>query len=105
MRNSPVHTIDPSEFAADERRQLETAAELAEQDQKINLADLPPNVADQLLFALKALSRGDKVAAIANSKPLTTSEAAELLGMSRTHLTQLCDDGEIASFQHGSQRR
>ena len=105
MRNSPVHAIDPADLLADDRQRIETATATAETNGTINLADLPPGVAEQLLFALKALSRGKKVAAVAEGKPLTTTEAAELLGMSRTHLTQLCDDGRIASFAQGSQRR
>jgi excisionase family DNA binding protein len=100
-----VIAVDPAALGDDERDQIESAAATAESSRTIDLSSLPADVADQLLFALQALSRGEKVAAVADGKPLTTTEAANLLGMSRSHLTQLCDEGRIESFQTGSQRR
>jgi excisionase family DNA binding protein len=37
--------------------------------------------------------------------PLTTTEAAQLLGMSRTHLARLCKDGRVPSFVAGDSLR
>ena len=105
MRNSPVLSVDPAELLPQERDRLDAAALLAEQSGTIDLSSLPSDVADQLRFALNALSRGAKVAAVADGKPLTTTEAAKLLGMSRSHLVQLCDEGRIESFAQGTQRR
>ena len=47
----------------------------------------------------------ETVAAVAGGKPLTSTEAAKLLGMSRTHLTRLCDEGRIDSFSVGKALR
>lgn len=105
MRNSPVIAVDPSELPLNERGRLEAATVAAEQSGTIDLSSLPADVANQLLFALQTLSRGAKVAAVADGKPLTTTETAKLLGMSRSHLVQLCDEGRIESFAQGSQRR
>ncbi len=59
----------------------------------------------QFRFALDAFARGETVAAVANGKPLTSNEAAKLLGMSRTHLARLCEEGRIESFAVGNALR
>ena len=60
---------------------------------------------EQLLFAVEAYARGQSVAAVATGKPLTSTEAAKLLGVSRTHLTRLCEEGRIESFTVGNALR
>jgi len=97
-----VNLVDPTEFAAQERERLQHAATDAETSGKIDLDSLPRAVRDQLLFAIEAYSRGESVAAVATGKPLTSTEAAKLLGMSRTHLSRLCDEGRIESFTVGN---
>ena len=37
--------------------------------------------------------------------PFTSTEAAGLLGMSRTHLVRLCDEGRIESYKVGNALR
>lgn len=56
-------------------------------------------------IALDAFARGEQVAAVASGKPLTTTEAANLLGMSRTHLSRLCKEGRVPSFPVGNSLR
>src|SRR5690606_25781939 len=102
VRTSPVNIVDPTELAADERKRLQHAAAAAETSGKIDLDSLPPAVREQLRFAIEAYARGESVAAVATGKPLTSTEAAKLLGMSRTHLTRLCDEGRIESFSVGN---
>lgn len=105
MRISPVHVVDPADLAANERDQLRHVAKDAASSGKIDLASLPEAVRAQLLFAIDAYSRGESVAAVATGMPLTSSEAAKLLGMSRTHLTRLCEEGRIESFTVGNALR
>lgn len=105
MRNSPVSVVDPGDLAEEERELLRAAAEDADASGKLDLQSLPEAVRVQLLFAFDALSRGESVATVATGKPLTSTEAAKLLGMSRTHLTRLCDEGRIESFTVGNALR
>jgi excisionase family DNA binding protein len=105
MRTSPVNVVDPSEFAAADRDRLRHAADDAANTGKLDLTSLPGAVRDQLLFAIDAYARGETVAAVAGGKPLTSNEAAKLLGMSRTHLTRLCEEGRIESFPVGNALR
>lgn len=105
MRTSPVNVVDPTDLAADEREHLQRVAEDAAASGSIDIKSLPAAVREQLLFAVDAYSRGETVAAVATGKPLTSTEAAKLLGMSRTHLTRLCDEGRIESFTVGNALR
>ena len=102
MRTSPVNIVDPTDLAAEERERLQHAAAVAETSGKIDLETLPPAVREQLLFAIEAYARGESIAAVATGKPLTSTEAAKLLGMSRTHLARLCNEGRIESFTVGN---
>lgn len=104
VRNSPVLTVDVLDDPS--RSQVEAAVEDAKKDGTIDLNSLPQDVRAQVFFALDALAHGRSVAAlITDGKPLTTTEAAEALGMSRSHLQQLCDEGRIPSYRVGTSRR
>lgn len=105
MRSSPVNVVDPADLAEDDRDRLRHVADEAESTGKVDLDSLPAAVREQLLFTIDAYSRGESVAAVATGKPLTSNEAAKLLGMSRTHLTRLCDEGRIESFPVGNALR
>lgn len=105
MRNSPLNVVDPKSLAADELSLLSRVAEDAADKGTLDLSALPDPVQDQLMFALHSLAHGDVVAAISTSKPLSSTEAAKALGMSRTHLTRMCDEGRIESFTVGSHLR
>lgn len=105
MRNSPVVTVDPTDLPAGERDRIDAVLDDAKNSGKLDLSSLPDGVRAQLLFALSAIARGEQVAAVASGKPLTTTEAAELLGMSRTHLARLCQEGRVPSFTVGNSLR
>lgn len=105
MRGSPVNVVDPADLAEGERDLLRHVADEAETTGTIDLESLPPAVREQLLFAIDAYARGESVAAVATGKPLTSTEAAKLLGMSRTHLKRLCEEGRIESFTVGNALR
>ncbi|MFQ4148725.1 helix-turn-helix domain-containing protein [Arthrobacter sp. LAPM80] len=58
-----------------------------------------------VLDLLHRLSRGDAVTVSSVADLLTTSQAAELAGISHTFLRNLTDRGEIAVQYRGSHRR
>lgn len=60
---------------------------------------------EAVLDLLQRLSRGDAVNVASIAELLTTSQAAELAGISNTFLRNLTDRGEIAVQYRGSHRR
>jgi excisionase family DNA binding protein len=66
---------------------------------------LGPELRDVLLSLSRCVRDGAELAVIEGSAVLTPSQAAERLGMSRTHLYKLLDRGEIISFRVGRDRR
>jgi excisionase family DNA binding protein len=60
---------------------------------------------DVLLAISRYVREGAEFAVIDGSVDLTSSEAAKLLRMSRTHLYKLLDRGEIMSHRVGRDRR
>lgn len=105
MRNSPVITVDPAHLQDGELTRLDAVAAEARESGIIALSALPQDLREQLLFALESVARGKQVAAVASGKALTTTEAAELLGMSRTLLTRLCKEGRVPHHNNGSSIR
>lgn len=105
MRTSPVNVVDPADLPEADRTRLEGVAADAARTGTLELSSLPKALREQLFFAFDALSRGETVSAVASGKALTSSEAAKLLGMSRTHLARLCDEGRIESFLVGTALR
>lgn len=70
-------------------------------------SDASPELRDLLLSLNRCLRDGDGVIAVSDvdSATLTPREAAERLGMSRTHLYKLLDRGEILFHRVGRDRR
>ncbi len=66
---------------------------------------LGPELRDVLLSLSRCVRDGAQLAVTGSSAALTPSEAAERLGMSRTHLYKLLDRGEIVSHRIGRDRR
>jgi excisionase family DNA binding protein len=66
---------------------------------------LPPSVARLLLGILTEVGRGNAVALAPIQAELTTSQAAELLGVSRPFLTKLLNDGVIPFRKVGAHHR
>ncbi len=60
---------------------------------------------EAVLDLLLRFSRGDAVSVASISELLTTSQAAELAGISNTFLRNLTDRGELAVQYRGSHRR
>lgn len=66
---------------------------------------LPPGVSRAVRRLLDRLAAGESVQLVSADAELTTREAAELLGMSRTYLVRLIDEGRIPAHMVGSHRR
>jgi excisionase family DNA binding protein len=68
-------------------------------------ADLPRSVREVLTRVAEVLASGRGLAIVPVDSELTTSEAAELLGISRPTLIKLLDAGEIGYSRPNSSRR
>ena len=64
-----------------------------------------PELRDLLLSLSRCMRAGDDVLVVDGAATITPSQAAERLGMSRTHLYKLLDRGEILSHRVGRDRR
>ncbi|MGG7104342.1 excisionase family DNA-binding protein [Rhodococcus sp. 24CO] len=67
--------------------------------------DVPPSVGDAVVALLTYLAGGDSVALGAVSELLTTSQAAEILGVSDTYVRKLADAGKLPIELRGTHRR
>ena len=66
---------------------------------------LADDAREAVLDLLRRLSRGDAVSVASVADLLTTSQAAEMAGISHTFLRNLTDRGEVAVQYRGSHRR
>ncbi|WP_287930436.1 helix-turn-helix domain-containing protein [Arthrobacter sp.] len=66
---------------------------------------LAPAARDAVVDLLERLSRGEAVTVASVAELLTTSQAAELAGISHTFLRNMTDRGEIPVQYRGSHRR
>ncbi|GDY30123.1 excisionase family DNA-binding protein [Gandjariella thermophila] len=66
---------------------------------------LPDQVAGALRDLLARLARGEGVVVANTGQLLTTSQAAEVLGVSRTYLCRLLDEEKIPYVYRGTHRR
>ena len=85
------------------RAQTRTLTLLVGSDQQP--LELPVAVCHTLLAAVEILSRGDAIAIGAVHHQLTTTEAADLLGVSRQYLIRLIDRGDLPHELVGRHRR
>ncbi|OYD71371.1 helix-turn-helix domain-containing protein [Rhodococcus sp. OK302] len=66
---------------------------------------VPPSVGDAVVQLLTYLANGDSVALGAVAELLTTSQAAEILGVSDTYIRKLADAGKLPIELRGTHRR
>ena len=66
---------------------------------------LPPGARDAVVDLLGRFSRGEAVTVSSVEELLTTSQAAELAGISHTYLRNMTDRGEIPVEYRGTHRR
>lgn len=82
---------------------LELAAQLHRNDNPV--LELPRRALEALHEILDILEDGGDVDVVPKDRELTTTEAAEVLNVSRPHLVDLLEDGEIPFHRVGSHRR
>lgn len=69
------------------------------------VVELPAAAAEAVRHLLVELASGASVHVLADEAELTTQEAADLLGISRTYLVRLIDDGKVPAHLVGTHRR
>lgn len=67
--------------------------------------ELPAAAAEAVRHLLGELASGAAVHVLADDAELTTQEAADLLGISRTYLVRLVDQGKLPAHLVGTHRR
>ena len=117
-----IRKIDPKTITEAEQReligQLEQLLEQVDDVAALNDGDeqtvlrvkdqevvLPPSVARAVVKILTEIVEGQSVSVVSSDEELTTSEAAKLLNVSRPHLVQLLEEGEIPFYKVGTHRR
>lgn len=75
------------------------------QNGKLLEVDLPAAIGELILNVLGHVARGEMVTIVPYGAELSTQKAADLLNVSRPHLTKLLDRGELAFHKVGAHRR
>jgi excisionase family DNA binding protein len=74
-------------------------------DDENPVLELPRRALEALREVLDVLEDGEDVEVVPKERELSTSEAADVLNVSRPHLVDLLEDGEIPFHRVGSHRR
>lgn len=90
-----MQTLDAAGIPAEQLDALERFAS----------TEVAPELRDVILSIQRCLRGGGTIAILDNNTTLTPNQAAERLGLSRTHLYKLLDRGEIVSHRVGRDRR
>jgi excisionase family DNA binding protein len=112
----PVRTLDPSDISDTERdellKKLDRLKSRCMQGRNNCTMEvdgeeftIPQSLADEVIHMISEVVSGREVSVDAQEEELTTTEAAELLNVSRPHLVKLLEDGEIPFHKAGSHRR
>ena len=97
----------------DDARRVSTALAHASSDEGIaqhlvsdgEEIDLPPVVRDAVHDLLVRFARGEAVIIASADQLLTTSQAGEVIGVSRTYICRLLDEGRLRYEHRGTHRR
>jgi excisionase family DNA binding protein len=115
-----VDVVDPAEDRVDPGEAAHSARRLRrmlEHEDGVEPADLlvrgsnghterlPLGIAHMIASMLEELAQGHTVAVVSEAEEVTTSTAAELLGVSRPHLVKLVDSGVLPGRMAGTHRR
>lgn len=87
---------------ADEKRALKISIPDSQKDETLTL---PAEAVSLLIDILEAMAAGQAVTIIPEEVELTTTQAANLLNISRPYLIQLLEAGEIPYHKVGTHRR
>lgn len=101
--------LDPSSIAPETLSQLSEALSqpggAALTDSTGRRVELPPALFEHLLRIVRLMAEERPVAVVPEDKECTTQAAADFLGVSRQHLVDLLEDGEIPFHKVGTHRR
>jgi excisionase family DNA binding protein len=101
--NVPVSLREQREVTDIYNKLREAAAKLVGPDGKTEV--LPNNVYSFLCKLLGDLKAGSSVTILQSNAQLTTMDASKMLGVSRQHLVNLLEKGEIPFHKVGTHRR
>lgn len=103
------HRIDPSELSAEEMEAMESFISSGKSpalvDKEGNCLELPEAVFKMLVHIVREMRQNRSIWMIPENETFTTQAAANYLGVSRQHLVNLLEAGEIAYHKVGSHRR
>lgn len=104
---TPSHSIvlSPEDTASFEALRIPDGADITIIDKAGNQVDLPERVRVTLLAALRALAENGEVAITRMPTELTSTSAADVLGVSRPTLMKWARAGKINSFKVGTHTR
>lgn len=109
MISSRQNRLDPSMLDPDELRGvvqfLSDTGHPALVDEHGARIDLPAPIFKQLLRVLTMMREGRSIVLLPEDEAFTTQAAANYLGMSRQHLVNLLENGEMPFHRVGSHRR
>lgn len=105
MAETTAYTVPPTE-----REQLSNALDdpgsgSVTVQTSTGMVELPAAAAAAVRHLLSELASGAAVHVLADNAELTTQQAADLLGISRTYLVRLVDQGTIPAHFAGTHRR
>ena len=104
---SPANSIvlTAEETASFKRVNIPDEANVAIHDRYGNKIDLPPNVQSTVLAALRSLTENGEVTITIMPAELTSTSAADILGVSRPTLMKWANENQINSFKVGTHTR
>jgi len=107
--NVMSHRIDPSSVKPSEIEALELlilkSGRPALVDATGNRSELPEALYKLLVHIIQQMKRGQSMVLMPEDETFTTQAAANFLGMSRQHLVDLLEGGQIPHHKVGSHRR
>jgi len=101
--------LNPSAFGPDTLDELagvlSKPGRVALIDEQGNRADLPKALFDHLMHIVQMMAEKRTVVLVPEDEECTTQAAADVLGVSRQHLVDLLERGEIPFHKVGTHRR
>ena len=105
LSSSNAIVLSTEDTAAFEALRMPEDADIAVLDKDGNQVDLPERVQATVLAAIRALTESGEVAITRMPEQLTSTSAADVLGISRPTLMKWARAGRIVSFKVGTHTR